>query len=91
MTASVRFGTTRVGEVTLFQAKPNDLDGEGDRRAHAVTDHLLDILSLKALWDEYGIVGDLLVRYVHLICFTLPEANGHTVAIHCRLSACRYS
>lgn len=42
-------------------APRQNLDGGGDRRTHGVTDALLDSLDLKDLWDDYGIVGDLLV------------------------------
>ncbi|KAI0740248.1 hypothetical protein C8Q76DRAFT_765250 [Earliella scabrosa] len=37
-----------------------NLDGDADRRSHEVTEHLLDSMGLKDLWDDYGIVGDLL-------------------------------
>jgi hypothetical protein len=42
-------------------ACPEDLDSEGGRRSHKHTAELSDLLSLKALWDDYGIVGDLVV------------------------------
>lgn len=35
-----------------------DLDAPAGQRSH---DTLLDALTLKELWDKYGIVGDLLV------------------------------
>ena len=50
--------------ISRCDARRDDLDGEGDRRSHALTDILLDGLDLKALWDDYGIVGDLLVSVV---------------------------
>lgn len=49
-------------------ADRKNLDGpDCPRRSHQHTDHLLDALSLEALWDDYGIVGDLLV------CPQLPD------------------
>lgn len=43
-------------------ADPNDLDtGQAPRRSHKHTAALLNGLTLKELWDEYGIVGDLTV------------------------------
>lgn len=42
---------------------PNNLDDPGGtRRSHEHTNTLLDGCTLKELWDEYGIVGDLLVQ-----------------------------
>ncbi|KZP04646.1 hypothetical protein FIBSPDRAFT_915040 [Athelia psychrophila] len=40
-------------------ARPDDLDGAGGRRSHDHTDNLAAVLSLKALWEDYGIVGDI--------------------------------
>ncbi|KAI1781722.1 hypothetical protein LXA43DRAFT_907952 [Ganoderma leucocontextum] len=41
-------------------ADPDDLDtGQAPRRSHELTAALLDALTLKELWDDYGIVGDL--------------------------------
>ncbi|KAH9886281.1 hypothetical protein C8Q73DRAFT_658720 [Cubamyces lactineus] len=42
-------------------AHHSHLDGsDASRRSHAHTRALFDVLDLKGLWDEYGIVGDLL-------------------------------
>ncbi len=48
-------------------APPDDLDTDGPLqvpRSHNHTHTLLDsgAFSLKELWDDYGIVGDLVVR-----------------------------
>ncbi|TBU21633.1 hypothetical protein BD311DRAFT_782809 [Dichomitus squalens] len=53
-------------------AHRDHLDGEGVQRSHSVTDPLLDALSLRALWDDYGIVGDLLPFTV-----AFPRADIH--------------
>ena len=37
------------------------LDAEGGRRTHKLTDLLVDKLELGVLWDEYGIIGDIMV------------------------------
>lgn len=48
-------------------APSTDLDGDaGCPRSHIHTDTLLSgELELKELWDDYGIVGDLLVCFLH--------------------------
>ena len=43
-------------------APPQDLDGEGYvPRHHMHTEILVEELELGVLWDEYGLVGDLVV------------------------------
>ncbi|KAI0740221.1 hypothetical protein C8Q76DRAFT_765248 [Earliella scabrosa] len=56
-------------------APRKDLDGGGNQRSHEITDALLDAMDLKALWDDYGIVGDLLVSYPFTVGF--PRADIH--------------
>ncbi|KAH9960987.1 hypothetical protein BJV74DRAFT_871953 [Russula compacta] len=53
-------------------APANNLDAESGRRSHAHTDALLEQYSLKILWDDYGIVGN-------IIPFTagFPRADIH--------------
>ncbi|KAI0713722.1 hypothetical protein C8Q76DRAFT_620400 [Earliella scabrosa] len=64
-------------------AHRDKLDSDGDRRSHQVTDALLDGLDLKALWDDYGIVGDLLVSRLehndisHPFTVAFPRADIH--------------
>ncbi|KAI0702724.1 hypothetical protein C8Q76DRAFT_771687 [Earliella scabrosa] len=53
-------------------ARRQDLDGGGHLRSHEITDALLDSMDLKALWDDYGIVGDLLPFTV-----AFPRADIH--------------
>jgi hypothetical protein len=60
-------------------ARPEDLDGEGGRRSHEHTDALLDLLDLKMLWDDYGIVGDIIVsRIVNLETHMLTRTGSHS-------------
>ena len=42
-------------------ANADNLDAPAGRQCHEHTDTLLEAFTLKELWDEYGIVGDLLV------------------------------
>ncbi|KAI0701751.1 hypothetical protein C8Q76DRAFT_802706 [Earliella scabrosa] len=49
-----------IGWCAKCDASRVNLDGDADRRSHEVTEHLLDSMGLKDLWDDYGIVGDLL-------------------------------
>ena len=46
-------------------AQNRDLDGDGGPRAHIHTAQLRATMDLRALWDNYGIVGDV---EVCLIC-----------------------
>jgi len=43
-------------------ANRKDLDGEGGRRSREHTELLVNELELGTLWDEYGLVGDLIVH-----------------------------
>ncbi|EGO30780.1 hypothetical protein SERLADRAFT_339506, partial [Serpula lacrymans var. lacrymans S7.9] len=51
---------------------PTNLDGESKRRSEEHTEVLVNCLDLGVLWDEYGIVGD-------LVPFTndFPHADIH--------------
>lgn len=42
-------------------ALPDDLDGKAGPRSHQHTEALLAEYDLKMLWNDYGIVGDLVV------------------------------
>ena len=42
-------------------ANADNLDAPAGQQSHEQTDTLLEALTLKELWDKYGIVGDLLV------------------------------
>ena len=62
-------------------APHNDLDGDGyvsRRRDH--TEALVEQLELGILWDEYGLVGDIVV---HIVLFLLALSVSHiSIAIH---------
>ena len=42
-------------------APADDLDAQSGRRSHTHTDALLEQYSLKILWNDYGIVGEVIV------------------------------
>lgn len=44
-------------------ASNKNLDGEGGRRSQELDDALFDALDHKALWDEYGIIPDVIVSH----------------------------
>ena len=48
---------------TRCDASKDDLDGESDSRSHEVTNGLLAVLDHKTLWDEYGIVVEVIVCF----------------------------
>jgi hypothetical protein len=50
-------------------ARFGNLDGEGGRRSRSHTDLLVSELELGVLWDEYGLVGDIVVRTIYLDVF----------------------
>ncbi|KAG6809100.1 hypothetical protein H0H92_001623 [Tricholoma furcatifolium] len=50
----------------------NNLDGEGGRRSHQLTLALMDAMSSRALWDDYGIV-DGIMPFTHYF----PGADIH--------------
>ena len=57
----------------------NKPDSEGGRRTRELTDLLVDELELGILWDEYGLVGDIVV----IIFFSVsPSANITSLAIY---------
>jgi len=45
-------------------ALPNDLDGIRGRRNQALTELLMDTLTSKELWDEFGIDDDVIVNFL---------------------------
>ncbi|THU79867.1 hypothetical protein K435DRAFT_696868 [Dendrothele bispora CBS 962.96] len=49
-----------------------DLDGEGGRRSHILTEALMNALSSRVLWDEYGIV-DGIMPFTHYF----PRSDIH--------------
>ncbi|EGO01102.1 hypothetical protein SERLA73DRAFT_159632 [Serpula lacrymans var. lacrymans S7.3] len=55
-------------------AWPNNLDGEGGRRSEDHTEVLANFLSPVVLWDQYGIVSDI-VPFTH----DFPRADIHEI------------
>ncbi|EGO29746.1 hypothetical protein SERLADRAFT_405629 [Serpula lacrymans var. lacrymans S7.9] len=53
------FWPSQKGWCPRCTALPTNLDGEGKRRSEEHTEVLVNCLDLGVLWDEYGIVGDL--------------------------------
>ncbi|KAF7344723.1 hypothetical protein MVEN_01633000 [Mycena venus] len=51
-------------------ASNKDLDGEGGRRTQEHTEALLDVFDHKRLWDDYGIISDVLP-----FTWTFPRAD----------------
>ncbi|KAJ6582258.1 hypothetical protein B0H19DRAFT_1207698 [Mycena capillaripes] len=51
-------------------ASNKDLDGEGGRRTQEHTEALFDVFDHKRLWDDYGIIGDVLP-----FTWTFPRAD----------------
>jgi hypothetical protein len=58
--------TDESARCTIPLGKP---DGEGGRRTRELTDLLVDELELGVLWDEYGLVGDVVVNSLLCLCF----------------------
>jgi hypothetical protein len=50
-------------------ADKNDLDGGGCRRCREHTELLVSEFELGTLWDEYGLVGDIVVRLNLILIF----------------------
>jgi hypothetical protein len=63
--------------------RPADLDGESTRRSREHTEALVEALELGVLWDEYGLVGDIVVRTIpfpfFLSTFVFGDVNCHQI------------
>jgi hypothetical protein len=59
--------------------RPDDLDGESTRRTRAHSDTIVEELELGVLWDEYGLVGDIVVRFSFHFHF-VPATCWHIIA-----------
>ncbi|KAG6898428.1 hypothetical protein C0992_004139 [Termitomyces sp. T32_za158] len=53
-------------------ARFDNLDGLGGRRSHELTKSLFEVLGMKALWDDYGIISDIM-PFTH----SFPHADIH--------------
>lgn len=56
-------------------ARWDNLDHTGGRRSHRLTEVLFEAMGTKALWDDYGIINDIMVCNYHF--FKLSEKNLH--------------
>lgn len=56
-------------------ARPDNLDGPSMLRRREHTDTLVEMFELGALWDDYGIVGDIVVSH-----FLVPKTG--TAGVH---------
>lgn len=57
---TVNFSTYLISRCT---AKPENLDGHAGPRSQEHSEALLDEFNLKMLWEDYGIVGDVIVCF----------------------------
>jgi hypothetical protein len=51
-----------INKSTRCTVRLSDPNGEGGRRTRDLTDLLVSQLELGVLWDEYGLVGDVVVN-----------------------------
>jgi hypothetical protein len=73
-------------------ASSGDLDGHRClRRSSSHTEMLNCEFELGTLWDEYGIVGDVIVYNIYFHVHTLYLFMVFFSAIHKRISPSRYS
>ena len=77
---------TRVADLPFRCTAPaNDLDsGQHGRRSQPHTELLVEEFELGMLWDEYGLVGDIVVRSSWLLIFNAvyPSQSVCFVAVH---------
>lgn len=72
-------------------AKSWDLDGGGFNRSQVWTDFMATSFTARQLWDDYGIVADLIVRTI-LPRKPLPKLISFFItAVHQRFPPCRHS
>lgn len=60
----------------------NNLDGEGGRRSHELTLALFNALDRVALWDDYGIVSDIMASqtcFYNLWLYTKCSVASHSL------------
>jgi hypothetical protein len=70
-------------------ADRKNLDGGGVRRSHEHTRLLMDTFSAKTLWDDHGVVADILVSFFCRLIILLVLIA--LIAIYSILSTSRYS
>ena len=71
-------------------ANQTDLDGKGGRRSCDHTELLVNTFELGTLWDEYGLVSDIIVCIPFFILFLItksPFSNSHLPMISLALTS----
>ncbi|KAJ7856211.1 hypothetical protein B0H14DRAFT_3643571, partial [Mycena olivaceomarginata] len=68
----VRLACVVQGWCARCNASSKDLDGEGGRRSHAHTDALFDAFDHKTMWDDYGVIPDVIP-----FTYSFPRADIH--------------
>jgi hypothetical protein len=61
--------TLFLNEISRCTASSDDLDGPAGRRSREHTELLVKELELGVLWEEYGLVGDIIVGVVPFSVF----------------------
>ena len=75
---------------TSCTAHPEALDDGGFGRSREHTDLLMDALDAKAIWDDYGVVSDIIVS--RLYCReSIVKTYDDCIAIYDRISSRRHS
>lgn len=69
------FGYDTISDPFRCDASNKNLDGEGGRRSHALTDALFDALDHKTLWDDYGIIPDVIVSLLSFYSFLFARCG----------------
>lgn len=67
------FLCTRYSLGCRCDAPSTNLDGESGRRSHAHTDALFDALDHKAMWDDYGVIPDVIVSLRIFFCRSISK------------------
>lgn len=60
-------------------AHKNDLDAGGGRRSRDHTELLVSELELGVLWEEYGLVGDIVVSLFIVLQFHVVNSGSHLI------------
>jgi hypothetical protein len=71
-------------------ALPKNLDGDSLPRCREHSNILVETLELGILWDEYGLVGDVVVHTYFYTLFIGPYLRATPPALHGGFSTCRY-
>ncbi|GBE89318.1 predicted protein [Sparassis crispa] len=64
-----------------------NLDADAPRRSHTHTSALLDVFDLKTLWDDYGVVGDLVQVFCTFKDHLVTWVEEYLIIVHGKASA----